>query len=103
MTLLLTILSVLAVWAFLSVLVLGLLLIIKPLESVRAFMEKITMGVRAIERQSDPLARHADALAASMDEASGTLRRAAIRLGDADRGLRTATLTGSAMNGGSDA
>jgi hypothetical protein len=55
MRLLLTILSVVSLWSFLTLLVFGLLLIRKVLESVRGNMERITMGVRAIERQTAPL------------------------------------------------
>ena len=69
MTLLLSICSVLAVWALLTVLVLGLLLVLKTLESIRGFMEKIAMGVRAIEQQTLPLGAHADTLAASLAQA----------------------------------
>ena len=66
MTLLLTICSVLAVWALLTVLVVGLLLVLKTLESIRRSMEKIAMGVRAIEQETLPLSAHADALAATL-------------------------------------
>jgi hypothetical protein len=52
MPLLLTILSVLAVWALLGVLTMGLFLIRKALQDVRIYMEKIAMGVRAIEQQT---------------------------------------------------
>ena len=69
MTLLLTICSVLAVWALLTVLVVGLLLVLKTLESIRGSMEKIAMGVRAIEQETLPLGAHADALAATLAEA----------------------------------
>ena len=55
MTVLLTVLSVLALWSFLTLLVIGLLLILKPLESVRKHLEQIAMGVRAIETQTAPL------------------------------------------------
>jgi hypothetical protein len=69
MTVLLTIYSVLAVWALLTALVVGLLLVLKALESVRGSMEKIAMGVRAIERETLPLGAHADALAATLADA----------------------------------
>ena len=55
MLLLLTILSVLALWAFLTALVVGLLLILKPLESIRGSLQRITAGVRAIERETSPI------------------------------------------------
>ena len=55
MPLLLTILSVLALWAFLTTLVVGLLLVFKPLESIRGSLQRITAGVRAIERETSPI------------------------------------------------
>jgi len=61
-----TILSVLAVWALLGVLVIGLLLVLKTLEGVRGSLEKIAMGVRAIEQETKPLSAHIDALAATL-------------------------------------
>jgi hypothetical protein len=69
MSLLLTVYSVLAVWALLTALVVGLLLVLKTLESVRGSMEKIAMGVRAIEQETLPLGAHADALAATLAQA----------------------------------
>ncbi len=70
MSLLLTILSVLAVWAFLFILVIALLLIEKVLESVRAYLEKIAMGVRAIEKETSPLSAHAGNLAERLNQAN---------------------------------
>jgi hypothetical protein len=90
MPLLLAILSVLAVWALLGVLIFGLLLIIKALQSIRGWLEKITMGVRAIEKQTAPLAAHADALAASLGEAADALGAGARRLAEVERGLDAA-------------
>jgi hypothetical protein len=73
MELLLTILSVLAVWALLGVLVFGLLFVIKVLQGVRRHMEKIAMGVRAIEHQALPLGRRAEAVAVAMATAADEL------------------------------
>ena len=87
MILLLTILSVVALWALLSVLILGLLLILRPLQSVRGYLEKITMGVRAIEQQTLPLGVRTDALAAGLIELNTTLRAAEARLADVNRKL----------------
>jgi hypothetical protein len=94
MPLLLTVLSVLALWALLGVLVFGLLFVIKALQGIRTRLEKIAMGVRAIEHQVRPLGRHAETLAARLErtgaafsgvaagfrEADGRLERAAPRL-----------------------
>lgn len=90
MLLLLTILSVLAVWAFLTVLVVGLLLILKPLESVRGQLEKIAMGVRAIERETLPLGARAAALAAALNEAGGAIGTAARSFTEVHRDLDAA-------------
>jgi hypothetical protein len=76
MELLLTILSVLAFWAFLNVLMVGLYLILKPLEGVRIYLEKITMGVRAIERQTRPLAAYARGTGIALAETQAALERA---------------------------
>lgn len=73
MELVLTILSVLAVWTFLSLLVLGLLFVEKALESIRVSLEHVAMGVRAIERQTAPLGTGSDAVADRMGEAARAL------------------------------
>jgi uncharacterized protein YoxC len=57
--LLFTILSVLALWAFLAIVIVALLTIRKVLEGIRRSLEQITMGVRAIEVQTIPLAGRA--------------------------------------------
>jgi hypothetical protein len=76
MTLLLTILSVLAFWAFLNVLMVGLYLIFKPLEGVRIYLEKITMGVRAIERQTRPLAAYSQDVGPEVEKTQAALQQA---------------------------
>lgn len=80
MTLLLTLLSVVAGLAFLSLLVLGLLFIFKPLESVRRSLRQIAMGVRAIEHQTRPLASRARALEEGLSQAGASTARAARRV-----------------------
>ena len=87
MALLLTILSVLAVWSLLALLVIGLLLIHKSLQSVMLRLEQITMGVRAIERQSQPLRGQWERIPESLTEASGALESAADALLTAGAGL----------------
>jgi hypothetical protein len=77
MTLLLTILSALALWAFLTVLVVALLLVLKALEGIRGHLQRITMGVRAIEQETAPLG----ALANEVGPAMGGLRDALGALG----------------------
>lgn len=75
MTLILAILSVLMLWVFLGLLVIGLLLILKSLESVRTSLEKITTGVRAIEQETAPLGlsatRVTESLSTMVSEAQG--------------------------------
>jgi uncharacterized protein YoxC len=80
MDLLLTTLSVLALWALLGVLIFGLLLILKTLESVRRSMQQITMGVRAIEHQTLPLGVHADSLTQTLGESATALEKTAENL-----------------------
>ena len=79
--LVLTILSVLALWAFLGLLVVALLLVFKALEGIRTHLQRITAGVRAIEQETTPLG----ALAADLGPATHDLRAAldslAARLG----------------------
>ncbi len=90
MTLLMAILSVLAVWTFLLVLVIGLLIIWKALESVRGSMEKITMGVRAIEKETDPLDAHAGTLAERINQTNQVVGTAAQGMAQLDRDLGAA-------------
>jgi hypothetical protein len=87
MTLLLTILSVLVFWAFLQLLIFGLYLIFKPLEGVRIYLEKITMGVRAIERQTRPLPEQSRKLIASLTTANTLLQQTNQRLERVDEKL----------------
>jgi hypothetical protein len=68
-TTLLTILSVLTAWALLGVLLVGLLLIVKPLQSIRHWFEKITVGVRTVEHQTAELAARGTVVAVSLREA----------------------------------
>ncbi len=86
----LTVLSVLATWALLAVLTVGLRLILKSLESVRVSLEKIVWGVRAIEQQTVPLGTHADALTASLGETGQAVGAAADRLDKVSRDIDAA-------------
>lgn len=90
MTLMLSILSVLAVWTFLLVLVIGLLLIWKALESVRGSLEKITMGVRAIEKETDPLSGHAGTLTERINQTNQVVGAASQGLVQLDTDLGAA-------------
>jgi hypothetical protein len=66
---LLTVLSVVAAWALIGVLLVALLLVFKELQSIRHWFEKITVGVRAVEHQAASLAERGDVLTASLREA----------------------------------
>ncbi len=77
MTGLLTVLSVLAAWALLGVLAVGLLLVFKSLQSIRHWFEKNAVSVRAVEHQTVDLAPRAAVLTASLRETLEALRTAA--------------------------
>jgi uncharacterized protein YoxC len=84
MVILLTVASVLAVWALLTVLMLGLLVIFKTLDAVRRNLQQIAMGVRAIEQETAPLGTRAVALdgnLAALTAALGSLAEALERTG----------------------
>jgi hypothetical protein len=73
---LLTVLSVVAAWTLIGVLLVALLLVVKELQSIRHWFEKITVGVRAVEHQTSALPERGDVLSASMREALEALRGA---------------------------
>ena len=87
---LLAVLSVIAAWVLNGVLLSGLISILKALEGVRKHLEMITMGVRAIEQETAPLAAHASAVAASLGETVDAGGALAGRLADIDRELDAA-------------
>ncbi len=90
MTLLRTILSVLAAWSLLGVLAVGLGWLLVPLQSIRRNLEKIVWGVRAIEQQTVPLGAHADALVASLGETRDAVGAAADQLDRVSRDIDAA-------------
>ncbi|HET8632115.1 MAG TPA: hypothetical protein VFL91_32210 [Thermomicrobiales bacterium] len=90
MTRALTILSVLAGWSLLGVLAVGLLAMLRPLEGIRGYLEKITMGVRAIEQETMPLGAQVDALAGALGAAAGPVGATARHLDAAARDLDAA-------------
>jgi hypothetical protein len=71
---LLTVLSVVAAWGLIGVLLVALLLVFKELQSIRHWFEKITVGVRAVEHQTATLAARGEVLCTSMREALEALR-----------------------------
>ena len=82
MTGLLTVLTVLAAWALLGTLFVGLLLVFKSLQSIRHWFEKITVGVRAVEHQTRDLPARGNRLTRSAAEALEELDAASSRLSD---------------------
>jgi hypothetical protein len=87
MPLLLTVLSVLALWSFLTVLVFGLLLMRNTLESVRRRLEQVVMVVRTVERQTEPLGALAVEFAQELTSIVGELAPLGRALDGIDRGL----------------
>lgn len=73
MSVLLTVLSVLIVWVFLGLLVIALFVIMKVFGGIRINLEKIAMGVRAIEREADPFAEKTAAVHGALSSAAKTV------------------------------
>ncbi len=86
MTTLLTILSVLAAWALLGVLLVGLFLVLKSLQSIRHWFEKTTVGLRAVQHQTRDLPTRGAVLVASMRETIDALNAASGRQSQRERG-----------------
>lgn len=84
---LMAILTVLAVWSFLSVVAIGLLLLIKSLQSIRRWLEQIVMGLRAVEHHTASLGPHVNGLTSSLDEAVGAVGAAERAVSDVNRDL----------------
>jgi hypothetical protein len=78
-------LSVLAVLAWFGVLLVGLLLISKSLQSTRGWFQKSTVGLRAIEQQTSDLAARGAVVEASLVEVLEALEAATQLLGDPGR------------------
>lgn len=83
----LTILSALAAWSLLGVLMAGLYAILEPLKGVRRSLQQIAMGVRAIEQETAPLGGHIDTVAETLTEAGRGFGAVARRLTDVDQHL----------------
>lgn len=88
MTLLLTILSVVAGAGLLTALALGLLLILKPLESVRSQLEQVAMGVRAIETHLASLGPRSGKMADSLPQVAQSLVAAGEALSVSELSIR---------------
>ncbi len=68
MTTMLTTLSVLVAWALLGVVLVGLFLTVKSLQSIRHWFEKTTVALRAVERQTKDLHVRVAVVTASLGE-----------------------------------
>ncbi len=68
MNTLLVVLSVLGAWTLLGVLLVGLLLVVKSLQSTRHWFEKTTVGLRALEHQTRSLTESSAVLTVSLRE-----------------------------------
>lgn len=82
-----TILSVLAGWSLLGVIAGGLFKIYQRLEGIRGSMQKIAMGVRAIEQETKPLDGHIVAVAGSLTAVADGLETLARGLDQLDTDL----------------
>ena len=89
-TLLLTILSVLGLWTLLGVLILGLYFILKPLQGIRGYLEKVAMGVRAIEQQTVALREQPAQVREALGRAEAALASLAEPLEETGRALEAA-------------
>ena len=87
MPLLLTTLSVLALWGFLAVLAFGLLRLRHALESVRQHLERTLVVVRTVETQTEPLGALGVAFALELASAAGGWAALARALDRVERGL----------------
>jgi hypothetical protein len=96
MDVLLAIFTLLAAWALLGVVAVGLLLLIKSLQSIRRWLEQIVVGLRAVEHHTASLGRHADALGPSLDAAIASVAGAERALSDVNRDLARRGAEGSA-------
>ena len=81
----LTALSVLVAWTLLGVVFVGLFLMVKSLQSIRHWLEKTTVGVRAVEHQTRDLAARGAVLTASLREVIEALHGASGRRHEPDR------------------
>ena len=84
---LLTILTILAAAALLVVLGIGLLKIAVALESIGRSLDKIAMGVRAIEVETSPLPQRIDGVNSSLAPVVGGFEAVGGALNSADRNL----------------
>lgn len=88
MELLLTVFTALLAAALLIALVVSLFLILRTLQSVRKYIEKINWGVRAIEKETEMLGG-VETLNGGLTALSGGLESVAAHFGNVDRNVGT--------------
>lgn len=82
-----TAVSLVALWVLLIALILGLSRVLRALEGVRASLDKIAMGVRAIEQETAPLPNNIDGVNSSFGSLAGGLESVKDHLASVDRNL----------------
>ena len=92
-----TVLSGMALWVLLIALVLGLSRVLRALEGIRSSLDKIAMGVRAIEQETNPLPTNIEGINNSFGSLAGGLESVNGHLESVDRNLDPVgrALTGS--------
>ncbi len=88
MELTLTVLTALLAAALLIALVVSLFLILRTLQSVRKYIEKINFGVRAIEKETEMLGG-VETLNGGLTALAGGLESVAAHFGNVDRNVGT--------------
>ena len=88
MELLLTVLTALLAAALLIALVIALFLVLRTLQSVRKYIEKINWGVRAIEKETEMLGG-VETLNGGLTALSGGLESVATHFANVDRNVGT--------------
>ena len=88
MELTLTVLTALLAGALLIALVIALFLVLRTLQSVRKYIEKINWGVRAIEKETEMLGG-VETLNGGLTALAGGLESVAAHFGNVDRNVGT--------------
>ncbi len=88
MELTLTVLTALLAAAFLIALIVALFLVLRTLQSVRKYIEKINWGVRAIEKETEMLGG-VETLNGGLTALAGGLESVGAHFGNVDRNVGT--------------
>ena len=82
-----TVLSGLALWVLLMALILGLSRVLRALVGIRSSLDKIAMGVRAIEQETSPLPGSIGGINSSFTSLAGGLESVKEHLESVNRNL----------------